>query len=67
MSLYLWLNIFSISVPLVVSFHLRISLYKKWKILWIAILLSMIPYIIWDVYFTENGFWGFNEAYLIGV
>lgn len=66
MSTYLWINLLSISVPLLVSFHPKAKLYKKWKSLWIAIVLSLVPYIIWDVYFTESGFWGFNGAYLIG-
>lgn len=67
MSTYLWINLLAISIPLLVSFHPKANLFKKWKGLWIAIALSLIPYIIWDVYFTEQGFWGFNEAYLIGV
>jgi len=67
MSTYLWINLLSISVPLLVSFHPRVRLYKKWNILWIAIILALIPYIIWDVYFTEKGFWGFTDAYLLGV
>ena len=35
--------------------------------LFAAIGLSMIPYIIWDVYFTVNGYWGFNPDYLTGI
>jgi len=28
----------------------------------------MIPlFVVWDVWFTENGFWGFNSEYLLGV
>lgn len=30
-------------------------------------MLTMIPFIIWDVWFTESGFWGFNPVYLQGV
>ena len=67
MSLYLWINILSISVPLAVSFHPRIKLYKSWPSLFAAIFLVLIPYIIWDIYFTQQGFWGFNETYLLGV
>lgn len=67
MSTYLWINLLAISVPLLVSFHPRVKLYKKWKSLWIAIVLALIPFIIWDVYFTEKAFWGFNEVYLIGI
>ncbi len=67
MSLYWILNLTSLSVPFLVSFHPRIQLYKKWKALSLAIILAMIPYIIWDIWFTENGYWGFNLEYLSGV
>lgn len=66
-SLYLILDLLSISVPLLVSFHPRLKLYTRWRALFAAIGLSMIPYIIWDVYFTVNGYWGFNPQYLSGL
>jgi lycopene cyclase domain-containing protein len=66
MSLYFWINLLSISVPFVVSFHPRIKLYKQWRALFTAIFIVLIPYIAWDVYFTENGYWGFNPTYLSG-
>jgi lycopene cyclase domain-containing protein len=66
MSLYFWINLLSISVPFVVSFHPRIKLYKQWRALFTAIFIVLIPYILWDVYFTENGYWGFNPTYLSG-
>jgi len=64
MSLYFWLDILSISVPLLVSFHPKIKLHHYWKSLFSAIALSMIPFIIWDIYFTNHKFWGFNPDYL---
>ncbi len=67
MSLYLWINVLSISVPFLVSFHPRIRLYKQWKSLFLALTITLIPFIIWDVYFTVQGYWGFNEAYLSGI
>jgi len=67
MSLYLLIDLFSISVPLLVSFHPRLNLYKRWKYLFPAIFLAMVPYIIWDIYFTHEGIWGFNEQYLSGL
>jgi len=67
MSLYLWLDLLSVSVPLLVSFHPRIRLYRHWKGLFMAIFVTMVPYIIWDVYFTRNGYWGFNAEYLNGL
>ena len=67
MSLYLWLDLLAISIPFLVSFHPRIQLHKQWAYLFPALLISLVPYIIWDIYFTINGYWGFNEAYLTGV
>ena len=67
MSLYLWLNLLSISIPLLVSFHPRIKLYRRWRSLFLALLITLIPFIIWDVYFTVQGYWGFNETYLSGL
>lgn len=67
MSLYLWIDLLSISVPFLVSFHPRLQLHKKWIPLFLALIISMIPYIIWDHYFTVKGYWGFNEEYLLGL
>ncbi len=67
MSLYLWIDLLSISVPFLVSFHPRIRLYKRYKALFLAFLITMIPFIVWDVYFTVQGYWGFNEVYLSGI
>lgn len=67
MSLYLWLDLLSLSVPFLVSFHPRIALYKDWKALFLALIITMFPFIIWDVYFTIQGYWGFNPEYLTGM
>jgi len=67
MSLYLWLNLLAISVPFLVSFHPRLKLYKDWKALFLALLVTLIPFIIWDIYFTYQGYWGFNDIYLSGL
>jgi len=64
MSLYLWIDLISVSIPLLVSFHPRIQLYKSWKPLFLSLIIVLVPFIIWDIYFTSQGYWGFNETYL---
>ena len=67
MSLCLLINLLSISIPFLVSFHPRIKLYKNWGSLILALLMAMIPFIIWDIYFTEQEYWGFNPDYLSNI
>lgn len=66
-SLYLIVNIASFIVPFIFSFHPKLAFYKKWRFLWPAIILTAIPFISWDVYFTRIGVWGFNPDYLSGL
>tara|TARA_B110000977_G_C11086416_1_gene494881 strand:+ start:4167 stop:4856 length:690 start_codon:yes stop_codon:yes gene_type:complete len=67
MSLYFWINLLSLSVPFLVSFHPRIKLYKNWGALFLSMIIAMVPFIFWDVYFTKMGYWGFNPEYLCQV
>jgi lycopene cyclase domain-containing protein len=66
-SLYLILNIGSIALPLLFSFHPRIKFHKLWKPFFIGTLIMMVIFITWDVFFTINGIWGFDERYLLGI
>ena len=66
-TLYLWLNIGSIAVPLLYSFHPKLKLYKKFHWLLLSLMLTMGVFIPWDVIFTINGVWGFNSDYFLGV
>lgn len=65
--LYLLLDIGSLSIPFVFSFHPKLKFYKKWKALFMAIPLTMLIFIPWDVIFTQHGFWGFNDDYFVAM
>ncbi|WP_242085070.1 lycopene cyclase domain-containing protein [Aestuariivivens sediminis] len=65
--LYLLLNLGSLSIPLIFSFHPRLKFYKKWKAIFIGILVGMCIFIPWDIIFTINGIWGFNSSYFMGI
>ncbi|MFT2010909.1 lycopene cyclase domain-containing protein [Pontibacter sp. 13R65] len=67
MYIYLYLNIFTILFPLLLSFDKKVTFYKSWPYLFPAMALNGALFIIWDVLFTRAGIWGFNEEYLVGV
>lgn len=64
---YLLLNLGSLSIPFLFSFHPKLLFYKEWKRFFPALLFVALSFIIWDIYFTSIGVWGFNEKYLIGI
>ena len=65
-TLYLLLNLGSVSVPFLYSFHPRLKLHKRFLWIFISILLTMFIFIPWDVIFTMSGIWGFNDTYFLG-
>ena len=67
MYIYLYLNIFTILFPLLLSFDRKVAFYRNWAALWPAILINALLFIVWDEAFTRNGIWGFNEERLPGI
>ena len=65
--LYLLLNVASLSIPFVYSFEKRMRFIRWWKEVFLSIAITAIIFIVWDVIFTKNGVWGFNNDYLIGL
>lgn len=66
---YFYFTILGISftVPFLLSFKREVSFYKQWKYLFPAILISALPFLIWDYFFTKAGIWGFNPEYISGI
>ena len=64
--LYLLLDLLTPFFPLVLSFDSRVHYFSKWRSSLLATIIVAVPFIIWDVIFTEHGFWGFNPDYLVG-
>ena len=65
--LYLFLNFASVLFPFILSFDKKVAFYKKWRPLFISILIVAIFFIIWDAIFTIKGVWGFNSEYILGI
>lgn len=65
--LYLSLNILTIVVPFIFSFHRKLRFHKQFKPFIIANLIVAAFFILWDALFTKLGVWGFNEDYVTGI
>lgn len=57
----------SIIGPLALSFDKKVAFHKKWKSVFKAMLLPAMLYILWDMVFTHDGVWSFNEKYITGI
>ena len=66
-SLYLLINLFSVSYPLLKSWDSRLNYYRQWPAFFKANLILLAVMIPWDVFFTKKGVWGFNPEYNLGI
>lgn len=64
---YLLVNFFTIIIPFIFSFHPKLNFHKTWKAFFPAVLITGFIFVVWDMYFTRLGVWGFNERYLTGL
>lgn len=56
----------SLAGPLALSFDKKVGFYRKWKWLFAAMIIPALLYIAWDIFFTSQGVWSFNEEYISG-
>lgn len=66
MYIYLYLNLFTLFFPFILSFDKRVHFYTYWKFLFPAMAINALVFISWDSLFTRLGVWGFNPDYLLG-
>lgn len=65
--LYFILLGFTILYPLAQSFEKRIRLYKNLKSILIGAFVVVCIFVPWDVWFTKQEVWWFNESYVTGI
>lgn len=63
MWLYFLVLIFTIMVPLALSFDQKLKYYRQWKHVLPAIILVAFFYLAFDIFFTYSGIWGFNPQH----
>ncbi|TJZ63358.1 lycopene cyclase domain-containing protein [Sphingobacterium olei] len=64
---YLLVNFLAVIVCFIFSFHPKIRFDRFFVPFIKSAILVLIPFIIWDAWFTKIGVWWFNDSYLIGV
>ena len=67
MSLYLKVLLFSFTIPFMASFSSKVKFNNYFTSLFLALLTSSILFILWDIYFTYLGVWGFNSEHHSGI
>lgn len=66
-STYLLVNLCAVIICFIASFHKRIQFYKHFGTFLLSSTIVAIPFIAWDIWFTDIGVWWFNTDYTIGV
>ena len=60
-------NLGTIIIPFIFSFHHKLNFNKKWRSTFLSISIVAVFFIAWDIWFNDMGVWGFNPNYLIGL
>jgi len=63
---YLLIDLLSVLVPFLFSFHPKFKFYRQWNALFPAMFISAALFIPFDIYFTYLRVWGFNPSYVSG-
>ncbi len=65
--LYLIIDLCCIAIPFLFSFHPKINFHREWRWFLPANAIIALVYLVWDVWFTKHGVWGFSDKYTTGI
>jgi lycopene cyclase domain-containing protein len=65
-STYLLINFFSAIVPFLFSFYPAIRFDKQFRAFFAGNVIASVCFIVWDILFTAQNIWGFNDTYTLG-
>ena len=64
---YLLINFLVIIIPLIYTFNKRLKFHHQYPAFFTSTFLVGFVFIVWDVYFTKWGYWGFSDQYITGL
>lgn len=64
---YLLVNFLTIIICFIFSFHPKIRFDRYFRSFIKAAVVTAIPFLVWDVWFTFSGVWWFRDEYLLGI
>lgn len=64
---YLLVDLLSVLVPFLFTFHPKTKFYRQWYAFFPACLATALLFICWDCIFTKLGVWGFRPDYVTGI
>lgn len=65
MSTYLIINLLIIIFPLIMSFEGKVKYYKKYKYVFLSIIITAVPFLVWDSIAAHRGDWSFNASHVM--
>jgi len=63
---YLLLLLVSVAYPLAKTYEPTLRFYKNLKYIIPAIIITAVPFLIWDVFFEKHNIWSFSHNHTIG-
>jgi len=64
---YSFVNFFTLLFPLMFSFTKSFDFRRYWKYYFPGNIIIAVLFILWDIYYTKLGVWGFNLNYTLGL